>query len=339
MKAHGRRPFRAAFSFVGREPLKISLGRFAPSPTGPLHAGSLLAAMGSYLDARANGAGWLVRIEDLDTPRVVPGCADDHLRTLEAFGFEWDGAVLHQSTRREAYRAALATLAAAGRIYRCSCSRKDLADEGGDEPRGYPGTCRAGPTRSGPTAARLRIGDAPIHFDDLYLGPQSASPTASGDVVVERRDGIATYQLAVVVDDAHQGVTRVVRGADLLASTAWQIELQRALRVPTPIYGHLPLLLEPDGRKLSKSRRAVSIAPSIAGGEALDQKDSRSVAPLDPAAISSALTSTLTLLSQAPPPDLANSSIQDVWKWAIAHWNPQALAGAAERRLSASGDT
>lgn len=292
-----------------REPL----GRFAPSPTGPLHLGSLLAATGSYLDARAAGARWLVRIEDLDTPRVVPGCAAEMLRVLERFGFEWDGEVLHQSSRREAYREAVDRLAAAGRTFACSCSRKDLAGE--EDGHGYPGTCREGPTRPGPTALRFRVTDEPIHFDDLFLGPQHFE--APGDVVVRRRDGIASYQLAVVVDDAFQQVTRVVRGADLLASTPWQIELQRALGLPQPIYGHLPLLTEPDGSKLSKSRRAV---------------------PLDPGSAPQALTATLTYLSQAPPADLARASLKDVWNWAFTHWNPQALAGKTEIRLSAPGD-
>jgi glutamyl-Q tRNA(Asp) synthetase len=294
------------FSVVGRKPL----ARFAPSPTGPLHLGSLLAAVGSYLDARANGARWLVRIEDLDTPRVIPGCADTMLRTLEAFGFEWDGEVLFQSTRREAYREALATLSAAQRTFPCSCSRKDLAAID-DEAAGYPGTCRNGPARSGPTALRFRVGDRPIHFDDLYLGPQNFDLATCGDVVVERRDGIASYQIAVVLDDAFQQVTRVVRGADLLTSTPWQIDLQQALSLRTPIYGHLPLLLEADGTKLSKSRRAL---------------------PLDLTAVPEALTSTLTYLSQAPPPDLAHSSIKDVWNWAFAHWQPQALAGKSATR-------
>lgn len=293
---------------MGRE----ALARFAPSPTGPLHLGSLLAAVGSYLDARSAGARWLVRIEDLDTPRVVPGCADEMLRTLEAFGFEWDGEVLFQSTRRDAYRHALAQLSAEGRIYPCSCSRKNLA--GLDDESGYPGTCRAGPTRSGPTALRFRVSDAPIHFDDLFQGAQRFDLATCGDVVVERRDRLASYQLAVVVDDAFQGITRVVRGADLLSSTPWQIELQRALSLPRPIYGHLPLLLEPDGAKLSKSGRSL---------------------PLDLKSAPEALTSTLTHLSQTPPPDLAHSSIKEVWKWAIEHWNPRALAGKAHSRLSA----
>jgi glutamyl-Q tRNA(Asp) synthetase len=297
---------------VGRKPL----GRFAPSPTGPLHFGSLLAAVGSYLDARTHGARWLVRIEDLDTPRVVPGCAAEMLRTLEAFGFEWDGDVLFQSTRGAAYSQALATLSAAHRTFACSCSRKDLADNE-DESGGYPGTCRSGPTKSGPTAMRFRVGDRSVHFEDLFLGSQHFDLSVCSDVIVQRRDGVASYQLAVVVDDAFQGVTRVVRGADLLTSTPWQIELQEALGLPRPIYGHLPLVLEADGGKLSKSRHAV---------------------PIDPSAAPAQLTSALTYLSQRPPLDLADSSIKDVWNWAVAHWNPQALAGCREVRLSAPGD-
>ena len=293
------------------------MARFAPSPTGPLHAGSLLAAVGSYLDARASGAHWRVRIEDLDTPRVIPGCADEMLRTLDAFGFEWDGEVLYQSSRLEAYRAAMATLAAAGRTFACSCSRKDLG-AGNEEAEGYPGTCRNGPTKPGPTAQRFRVSDTRIEFDDLFQGTQSFDLATCGDFVIERRDGIASYQLAVVVDDAFQEITRVVRGADLIASTPWQIDLQRALSLPTPIYGHLPLLLEPDGAKLSKSRHAL---------------------PLDRSQVAKGLTATLTLLSQRPPADLAHSTVKDVWKWAFAHWDPQALVGGNRRLLSAPGDS
>lgn len=301
---------------MGRKPLgsRKPLARFAPSPTGPLHLGSLLAAMGSYLDARSVGARWIVRMEDLDTPRVVPGCADEILRVLEAFGFEWDGEVLYQSSRRDAYREALATLDRAGRLFRCSCTRKELA--GGEDSQGYPGTCRSGPAKPGPTSVRFRVGDARIAFDDLFLGHQEFP--GLGDVVVERRDGIATYQLAVVVDDAFQGVTRVVRGADLLASTAWQIELQDALCLPRPIYGHLPLLTEPDGSKLSKSRRSV---------------------PLDLTARSRLLHATLTYLSQSPPPGLVQAAPAEIWNWAVTHWNPQALAGKTESRLSAVRDS
>jgi len=301
----------APFSVVGREPLTIKpVARFAPSPTGPLHLGSLLAAVGSFLDARAHGARWLVRIEDLDTPRVVPGCADEQLRVLEAFGFEWDGEVLWQSTRREAYRAALATLESAGRIFACSCTRKELAAAGEESP-GYPGTCRRGPTRPGATARRFRVSDTTIHFDDIFQGAQDFDLTTCGDFVIERRDGIASYQLAVVVDDAFQGVTRVVRGADLLASTPWQLDLQSALSLPRPIYGHLPLVVEADGAKLSKSGHAV---------------------PLDPAQVSKGLTATLTLLSQQPPPELGRMPSKEVWEWAFAHWRPQALVGRTEVR-------
>jgi glutamyl-Q tRNA(Asp) synthetase len=310
----------APFSFVGRKPV----ARFAPSPTGSLHAGSLLAAVGSYLDARAAGARWLVRIEDLDTARVIPGCADGMLRTLEVYGFEWDGEVIHQSQRRAAYEEVLVALEAARRTYPCSCSRKDLAEE---ESQGYPGTCRGGPTKAGPTARRFRVSDASVSFDDLFQGSQTFDTRALGDFVVARRDGITSYQLAVVVDDAWQGVTRVVRGADLIASTPWQLELQAALGLPRPIYGHLPLVTEPDGRKLSKTLRSIPIpaAGVTAGRSELN-------------AVSEALTSTLTHLSQAPPPELAQAPIKDVWKWAVANWRPQALAGRTEVKLSASSD-
>jgi len=218
--------------------------------------------------------------------------------------------VLYQSTRREAYRAALDSLEAAGRLFECSCSRRELA-AGAEESHGYPGTCRAGPTRPGRTARRFRVSDRPIHFDDLYQGPQHFDLTTCGDVVVERRDGLASYQLAVVVDDAFQAVTRVVRGADLMGSTPWQLDLQAALSLPRPIYGHLPLLVEPDGTKLSKSNRSV---------------------PVDPSQVAKGLITTLTHLSQTPPPELGRSSIKEVWNWAFTHWRPQALAGKAEVR-------
>ena len=286
-------------------------GRFAPSPTGSLHLGSLLAAVGSYLDARTHGARWLVRIEDLDTPRVIPGCADEMLRTLDAFGFEWDGDILYQSARREAYREALARLHAQGRIFECSCSRKQLAGTGGEDAPGYPGTCRRGPTRPGPTARRFLVSDTTARFTDLFQGDQSFDLRASGDVVVERRDGISSYQLAVVVDDEFQGVTRVIRGADLLSSTPWQIDLQDALAFHRPIYGHLPLVVEADGTKLSKSGHAIA---------------------LDDSQVAKGLTQALTLLSQSPPADLALFSLKDLWKWAFEHWNPQALAGQGTTR-------
>jgi glutamyl-Q tRNA(Asp) synthetase len=286
-----------------------------------LHAGSLLAAVGSYLDARAAGGRWLVRIEDLDAARVIPGCADTMLRTLEAYGFEWDGAVVYQSSRADAYRAALSTLGEAHRTFRCSCSRKDLAGDGADDAPAYPGTCRGGPVKAGATAVRFRVSDSPVEFDDVFLGRQTFDTRALGDCVVRRRDGLPSYQLAVVVDDAWQQITRVVRGADLLASTPWQMELQAVLGLPTPIYGHLPLLTEPDGGKLSKSRRSIPI-PAGPGQPAVQT-----------------LSDTLTLLSQPVPPELARGSIKDVWEWAVAHWHPPALAGRREIRLSPGRDT
>jgi glutamyl-Q tRNA(Asp) synthetase len=269
----------------------------------------LLAAVGSYLDARHHGARWLVRMEDLDTPRVVPGCADNMLRTLEAHGFEWDGDVLHQSRRREAYESAIESLTKQGYTFACSCSRKELSAAGGEDAPGYPGTCRNGVARPGPASLRFRVRDCAIRFDDLFQGAQDFDLAACGDVVIRRRDGIASYQLAVVVDDAHQEVTRVVRGYDLLASTAWQIELQSALELPRPIYGHLPLVMEADGTKLSKSRQAVA---------------------LDPSQVAQGLTTTLTLLSQRPPGDLGRAPIKEVWNWAFEHWDPQALVGRTQ---------
>src|SRR5215472_7481400 len=197
------------------------LGRFAPSPTGPLHLGSLVAAAGSYLDARHRGGRWLVRMEDLDREREMPGCAAGMLRTLEAHGLSWDGAVEYQSKRTAYYAEALAELARRGVLFECSCTRRDRRGDGGDS--GYPGTCREGPRRPGPTATRFRVEDGTITFEDRAQGRRAFDLRERGDFVVRRRDGVFAYQLAVVVDDARQAVTDVVRGADLLDNTPWQI--------------------------------------------------------------------------------------------------------------------
>jgi glutamyl-Q tRNA(Asp) synthetase len=240
----------------------IYIGRFAPSPTGSLHLGSLLAAVGSFLDARARGGRWLVRMEDLDRARVVPGSADEILRTLETFGLLWDGEVEYQSRRTHLYSEALQSLRAAARTFECSCSRRELATE----ESGYPGTCREGPRRSGDTATRFRVDETQtIIFDDRFQGPITLPMGELGDVIVRRRDGAFAYQLAVVVDDGLQGITDVVRGSDLLESTGWQIALQRALGLRTPRYAHLPLLLERTGEKLAKSRRSTPLEPARAG--------------------------------------------------------------------------
>ena len=238
-------------------------GRFAPSPTGPLHFGSLVAALGSWLDARAHGGEWLVRIEDLDPPREVPGAAAAILAALETLGLHWDGPVLHQSTRGERYAEALARLEEAGHAYRCACSRARvarLARRHGPLGPVYPGTCRTGAPSRGPHAVRVRVDGSEAAFDDRLQGRHGASlAEAVGDFVVRRRDGLTAYHLAVVVDDTDQGVTDVVRGADLLEATWCHLHLQRLLGLPSPRYLHLPVATGPDGAKLSKQTGAAPV--------------------------------------------------------------------------------
>jgi glutamyl-Q tRNA(Asp) synthetase len=244
------------------------VGRFAPSPTGPLHFGSLVAAVGSWLDARAAGGRWLVRIEDVDETRTVAGAADDILRTLAAFGLAWDGAVVRQSERKALYAAALTRLRDLGWTYRCRCSRREIADSGlrGLEGAIYPGTCRTlRLTEAEAGADRLRVAPGPVAFDDRRLGRLAHDVAAEiGDFVLRRRDGLFAYQLAVVVDDADQGVTDVVRGADLLWSTPRQVILQHLLQLPTPRYLHLPVATNEAGEKLSKQTLAAAVDPARA---------------------------------------------------------------------------
>jgi glutamyl-Q tRNA(Asp) synthetase len=264
-------------------------GRFAPSPTGPLHLGSLVAAVGSWLFAGSKEGRWLVRMEDLDAPRVVPGAAEAILRSLERYGLTWDGEVVFQSKRLEHYDRAFEDLLRRKEVYACACSRADLlraasAPAPGDEEREegrdlpneeerasggssapptsiYPGTCREGlPPGRAARSFRFRVPSGLFTFEDLLFGSLSESVEhAVGDFVVKRADGPFAYQLAVVVDDAAQGVTEVVRGADLLSSTARQVALQRALGRPTPAYAHLPLVLGPDGSKLGKRDGALPL--------------------------------------------------------------------------------
>jgi glutamyl-Q tRNA(Asp) synthetase len=232
-------------------------GRFAPSPTGSLHLGSLATAVASWLYARAANGRWLVRVEDIDTPRVVAGSAEEILSALTRYGLEWDGEVVWQSQRTARYEEALERLRASGLVYDCACSRADLQRAAsapvGAEPV-YPGTCRNGlPKGKAARAIRFRVTDDVIAFDDLLRGRIEEHVGAqTGDFVVRRADGLFAYQLAVVVDDAEQGVTQVVRGIDLLGSTARQIALQRALGYPTPEYAHIPLVTNADGSKLGK---------------------------------------------------------------------------------------
>ena len=263
----------------------------------------MLAAVGSFLDARHCGGRWLLRMEDLDTPRTQPGSAADILRTLETLALHWDGEVTYQSRRPARYREALGLLRERGLTFECSCSRQTLAAQGDS---GYPGTCREGARETGPTATRFRVREGRVHWQDRFQGPRSQDLTQLGDVVIRRRDGLIAYQLAVVVDDADQGVTDVVRGADLLESTAWQIELQRALGLRHPRYGHLPLVTAPDGAKLAKSRHA--LAPDLA----------------DPGKV---LFETLVLLRQRPPGELAGLPAAEVLKWGISNWKLGNLAG------------
>ena len=279
-------------------------GRFAPSPTGPLHFGSLVAACGSFLEARTRGGEWRLRIEDLDQPRCSPAAAEAILRSLEAFGFDWDGEVVWQSRRADTYEAALAALKAAGLAYPCACTRRELADSllAPDGATIYPGTCRDGlaPGRS-PRAWRLRVGAARICFDDAVQGPIECELAREvGDFVLRRADGIHAYQLAVVVDDAEAGITDVVRGADLLASTARQIHLQRCLGLPTPRYAHLPVAVDANGDKLSKQTLAT---PLVDADQVL------------------ALHAAFRFLGQTPPAELARGTLGETWTWARRNWD------------------
>lgn len=286
-------------------------GRFAPSPTGPLHFGSLIAALASCCDARAAGGEWLVRVEDIDTPRSRARHGDDMLATLHAYGFEWDGVVVHQSERADLYEAALARLAAHGQVFACACTRRELATApvGSAGERVYPGTCRSGiaPGRRG-RSWRLRVTDEPIGFRDRLQGWQEHRLLRDiGDFIVKRADGVFAYQLAVVVDDAAQGVTHVVRGADLLASTPRQIWLQRQLGLPTPSYLHHPVAIIPSGEKLSKQTGAP---------------------PLDVADPLPALVLAWEFLAQ-PPPSAAPTSVAQFWHWAQRAWTPTMLPPVA----------
>ena len=286
-------------------------GRFAPSPTGPLHFGSLVAAIASYLDARAAGGRWLVRIEDVDATRTVPGAADDILRTLEALGFAWDGDIAWQSRRTARYEEALEELRAGGHVYGCRCSRREIADSGlvGIEGAIYPGTCRGlGLAPRANVSERFRADGGEIAFDDRVQGRIAHAVSAAvGDFVLKRRDGLHAYQLAVVVDDADQAVTDVVRGADLLWSTPRQIALQRALGYPTPRYLHVPVATNERGEKLSKQ----TLAPAIAARDA-----------------GAALAAGLEFLAQPVP---ATRKPQEMLAEATRTWDPGRLPRMASR--------
>ncbi len=284
-------------------------GRFAPSPTGPLHFGSLVAALASYCDARSAHGQWLLRIEDVDEARSRPGAEALILATLEHYGFEWDGAVSRQSERTAQYEAALSRLRAAGLAYACTCTRRELdaAPIGVSGERIYPGTCRnALPAKNsdrGRHAWRVRVGNAELASTDRLQAVQRQDLARDvGDFIVKRADGLFAYQLAVVVDDAEQGITDVVRGADLLSSTPRQVLLQQLLALPTPAYLHVPVAINTAGEKLSKQTRA----------------------PPLPAAPLPALMAAWRFLDQAAPSD-SPASVAEFWRWAHASWRAERL--------------
>lgn len=287
-------------------------GRFAPSPTGPLHFGSLVAALASCLEARAHGGEWLLRIEDVDAPRCSRSVADTMLTTLEAFGFAWDGEVVWQSRRTPRYRELLEQLQRTGAVFPCACTRRELGDAALaiDGAHVYPGTCRKGlPASRTARAWRLRVDGATAGFDDAIQGAVSQRLAHDvGDFALLRADGYFSYQLAVVADDADAGITHVVRGADLLDSTPRQIFLQSCLGVATPAYAHLPVAVNAQGEKLSKQ----TLAPAL---------DAVSPAPT--------LYAALRFLGQVPPPELARGSVAETWRWAGAHWD---MARVPQRR-------
>ena len=284
------------------------VGRFAPSPSGPLHFGSLLAAVASYAQAKANNGQWLVRIEDIDPPREQPGADRLILAALEAYGFQWDGPVSYQSQFTERHEALVQSMLKTGEAYPCSCSRRDLADaRRGTLGAIYPGTCRNG-CRSHDTAIRLRTDDQPIEFTDKLQGPQCQRlESESGDFIIKRRDGLIAYHLAVVADDFDQGITEIVRGIDLLDSTPRHIHLQRVLGFTTPDYVHIPVIENADGQKLSKLTGAKAIPNDGCG-------------PI--------LISALHALNQQPPAELASDEISNIWSWAVENWRTDVLRHA-----------
>ena len=282
------------------------IGRFAPTPSGHLHFGSLVAALASYLDARAVGGRWLLRMEDLDPPREEPGAQAAILKALESYGFEWDGEMVRQSERHDAYDQVINRLFSQGLAYACTCSRKQLEAYQGI----YPGLCRNAGHGTEDAAIRLRVPELEYHFTDRVQGEfRQHLGREAGDFVIRRRDGLYAYQLAVVLDDAWQGVTDIVRGADLLDSTPRQLYLQELLGLPQPRYLHVPLITQPDGHKLGKSYRS----PPLAADQAT---------PL--------LLRALRALGQQPGLELVDASPRELLAWGIRHWD----AGKIPRTLS-----
>ncbi len=281
------------------------VGRFAPSPSGPLHYGSLVAATASYLQAKHNNGQWLLRIEDIDPPREVSGAADDILFTLENFEFEWDQAPLYQSTHLEQYRSVVHNLVRLDQVYACSCTRKDLANDIQKSVLGkrYPGTCANKKLETKDTSfnLRLRTENKNITFQDATFGEISHNLFKEiGDIIVYRKHDLPSYALAVTVDDAHQKITEVVRGHDLLAFTPIQIHLSKQIQLPIPRFLHIPIIVNKQGQKLSKQT----------GAEAVTAHNKSAV-----------LVQALNDLGQLTPNGIENESLKQIWSWAIQHWN------------------
>lgn len=296
------------------------IGRFAPSPTGPLHFGSLIAAVASYCEARTQQGKWLLRMEDLDKPREVKGAADTILQQLEAFGFEWDDTVLYQSQRTSYYADALEILNSRLLTYPCTCTRKEIADSSssaGIDGLIYPGTCLKQPIKVNvPAAWRIKTQSQTISFNDAIQGKISQNIKQDiGDFIIKRADGLFAYQLAVVVDDAAQGITHIVRGADLLDSTPRQIYLQQLLNYPTPHYAHVPVACNDAGEKLSKQTLA---------------------SPLDTSKTTINLIQALNFLGQSVPPDLANEDKDTIWQWALDNWQLCRIAKTKALKLASA---
>ena len=285
-------------------PVPTSIGRFAPSPSGPLHFGSLVSALASFLDARKREGQWLVRIEDIDPPREVPGASDQILKQLEDHGLCWDAEVLYQSSRLDSYRDCVEHLLNEGLAYHCQCNRQRLNNLSGI----YDGHCRDLELNSSDHSARLRIDKRPsdIKFDDQIMGHyQQCVKSSVGDFVVQRRDRLFSYQLAVVLDDEYQGISHVMRGTDLLDSTPRQIYLQQCLGYRQPVYAHVPLALNSEGQKLSKQNLATGLHQGLE---------------------SQNLHQALHWLQQAPPKELADQSVVEILRWATDHWSLEPLA-------------
>ncbi len=284
------------------------IGRFAPSPTGPLHLGSLYTALASFLDARAQQGQWRLRIDDLDTPRNIAGACGDILKTLEGFGLEWDGPVDYQSLHLDEYHHALHHLIEQGYVYRCVCSRKTLA--AASHSTVYPGICRNRLAPAGMAyALRIKTDHQAIAFIDPLQGLLSQDlATQQGDFVLRRKEGIIAYTFAVVLDDARQCISHVVRGADLLDETPKQIYVQQLLGLPTPGYLHVPILVDQQGQKLSKQTRAAPVELS---------KPHLTVFQL------------LQWLKQNPPATLQQAPLSELLRWAVSHWRADRLQNTA----------